>query len=199
RSLLCASCSSSTRHIRTASALLNRLPGESRPILPSSIARLTSRRRSSSRGLFFIASILAHASSYVSLCSLRTSAALRSDSPLLLPRFCSAGLRIFNVNFGSFSVKLSAPIDFTYVVPSVVFEMLLRMIRPFLEAVHIEIIAVDIFVEQSNSARDYRAAIGAVFRGNAIRHRYLLAVRRMRLVSYRLTPCDYILDLACAH
>src|SRR5690625_7774500 len=76
--------------------------------------------------------------------------------------------------------------------------MLLRMIRPFSETTYVAKVVLRVFVVMRLRMKR-RAALGAVFRGNAIRHRYLLAVRRMRLVSYRLTPCDYILDLACAH
>src|SRR5690625_2055135 len=91
--------SSSTRHNRKASALVNRLLADSasRPIFPASIASLTSRNLLTSASLFFIENILAQASSIVSVLARFLAAAFDRLSDLF-----SAGLRIFKVSFGSF-------------------------------------------------------------------------------------------------
>src|SRR5690625_1530983 len=83
-SLLRRSNSSNSAHRRKASALLKFLSvplalymsAGLRPIIPFSIACLTSSNRRSSVALFFIAKILCHASSIVSLLCRRLAAAL---------------------------------------------------------------------------------------------------------------------------
>src|SRR5690625_334177 len=100
--------SSSTRHKRKASALLNRLLADSasRPILPASIAALTSRNLRASASLFFIENMRAQASSIVSVFARFLAAAFDR-----LSVFFAAGLRIFNVNFGSFfAIYVSASV-----------------------------------------------------------------------------------------
>src|SRR5690625_2587783 len=91
--------SSSTRHNRKASALLNRLLADSasRPILPASIASLTSRNLLASASLFFIKNMRSQASSIDSVLARFLAAAFGR-----LSDFFFAGLRIFKVSFGSF-------------------------------------------------------------------------------------------------
>src|SRR5690625_4526550 len=100
--------SSSTRHNRKASALLNRLLADSasRPILPASIASLTSRNLRASASLFFIENMRAQASSIVSVLARFLAAAFDR-----LSVFFAAGLRIFKVSFGSFfAINVSASV-----------------------------------------------------------------------------------------
>src|SRR5690625_4845362 len=81
-------------------------------------------------------------------------------------------------------------------MPHVIFDRFLRMIRPLLEARAVAEVVLRMFIVQSVVPRYSRATFGA---GYPISQFYPLVFRRMRLVSYRLTPCDYVLDLAFDH
>src|SRR5690554_3663663 len=152
--------SSSTRHNRKASALLNRLLADSasRPILPASIASLTSRNLLTSASLFFIENILAQASSIVSVLARFLAAAFDRLSDLF-----SAGLRIFKVSFGSFfAINVSPSLIFDIHSPVIIANFFDIILVPFVETLSIAHVMLRQLVEKKVGGEAFSPAVDAV-------------------------------------
>src|SRR5690625_3933147 len=152
--------SSSTRHKRKASSLENRLLADSasRPILPASIAALTSRNLLTSASLFFIENIRAQASSIVSVLARFLAAAFAT-----LFDFFSAGLRIFKVSFGSFfAINVSPSLLFDIHFEIIVANFFDITLVPFIETLSIAHVMLRQLVEKKNGGEAFSPAVDAV-------------------------------------
>src|SRR5690625_3823195 len=152
--------SSSTRHNRKASALVNRLLADSasRPIFPASIASLTSRSLLTPASLFFIEKIRALASSIVSVLARFLAAAFDRLSDLF-----SAGLRIFKVSFGSFfAINVSASLIFDIHSPVIVADFFDIILVPFIETLSIAHVMLLQLVEKKIGGEVPSPAVDAV-------------------------------------